>query len=367
MYDVNAMSNGVLSSAVRKAKDAGTPVFTNDNFNNGVLEVNDCEQLVYAFRKVANGFNTAHDITKIVLNPLEDNEPVDGFYFQNYEGLKEGLTAGFDFSIGADQGEHQVIIEPLNSATTVIIQGVQAQTYFIMCYEYSSGTYNWSARQATFNNVYFKDCVCTKTDGNAVIRVGFGDVNYGRDAYARLIFNNCELSMHIRQGENSPIFDNYVSEKWKTTWNKSSRYVEYSDLNPDNIPTYDIMFGAPTTECSTIIRNASLYCNDNDVVFNNSTNSSWDIEAYAFSNDGAYIQDIPIGTINNCFIRIAATGTYTNQREITFGTTSGVNIITTNLDRVASNNNVKQLSDSDCRNPQILNKWGFFVNTVDEE
>jgi hypothetical protein len=45
---------------------------------------------------------------------------------------------------------------------------------------------------------------------------------------------------------------------------------------------------------------------------------------------------------------------------------AGVNIITTNLSfyKGAVPDNFKQLSETDCKNPDILNKWGFFTKTI---
>ena len=257
----------------------------------------------------------------------------------------------------------------------MIIQGIQVtgNNFF---YFYSKNIWD-TVQYRHFNNIYFKDCVHTKTENNSY-------TFSSKDLYKRpIIFTNCKLSMHIRASEYGYQFDsNYI------TWDHCARYIEYSDLVEDNIPCGsgdDVVFASATRSTSTIVRNSTFYIgryyeggNPYTRGFvNDSVNSSWDVEFYNCQyrhRSGGTIYYIDFSNIVNCFISVKIFRKIGDiaqfpETPVSFVTNvTGVNVYNKGNDddswrALAQNhNNVKQLTDDECHSAAVLNKYGFFVN-----
>ncbi len=306
---------------------------------NQTLIIKDCEQLIYAFCNNMTGYT-------FILDPTEE-----GFFFQNYDGLKEGI--GFSLNLSGVYGNN--VFEPLNDET-VIIQGLQITASKFIGSNQQYGT-------NTLNNIYFKDCVHTKTDNSATLST------------PGTIVNNCKFSMHIRVSEYAPVITT------GSTYTKCSGYFTFSDLIEDNIPNYQELFSATHEQCSFIVRNVALAgVANNQHMVANCTNCSLDIQAYIAKGDSTNANFL-CGSINNCFISFKIDKAINNSEEIPVSTLnlwfdtniSGVNIVNkgntgdTNVPNITANNNIKTLSEDDCKNYNILNKWGFFTNLIEDD
>lgn len=319
----------------------------------GTLTVTTVEQLVYAIR--------CETACTILLNPANNI-----FEVQNDPTYREGFNGTCYWGSTHD-------MRPASPTGTVTIQGVQI-----------TGPNFMSVNANSIQRVYLKDCVHTKTeDQHTFVTLGGLFPN----------FEDCALSMHVRVGEHHPQID---GDSIHLT--RCARYIEFSDIDDSNCAKSSI-FEGHTTNCSTIVRNATFKIDGGaygyDSIIRNSTNSSWDVEFYKlyFSGGGSSYRTeaSPRVMINNCFVSIKYKdavmvdgSTYDYQDWINEGLikfdgnfstdTIGVNIYnyasTDQSDsrgyrtiKPTTQQNVKQLSDADCRTPSILNKWGFFVNT----
>lgn len=299
------------------------------------LTIHDCEQLLYGFCFTTAGYT-------IILDPTEG-----GFFFQNYDGLKEGINSTL--------APGSVTIEP-KSNENVLVQGLQiTATNFI-----ATGTIH-----AVINNIYFKDCVHTKTSNSVTISGG--------------TFNDCKFSMHIRVAEYAPTLTS-------GTFNRCAGYFTFSDLIESDIPNYQVLFSATHDQCSFIVRNVALAglvegASNSLFMISNCTNCSLDIQAYIAKGDSTKKYFLCRG-INNCFISFKIDKAINDSEEIPVSTLnlqfdanniSGVNIVNkgntgdTNIPSITANNNIKTLSEDDCKNYNILNKWGFFTNLIEDD
>ena len=307
---------------------------------NKTLIIKDCEQLIYAL------CNNMNDYT-FILDPTEG-----GFFFQNHDGLKEGI----DFSLNLSGNYGNNTFEPLNNET-VIIQGLQITASNFIVSTQLDGT-------NILNNIYFKDCVHTKTtDNSATLNT------------LKATMNNCKFSMHIRVGEYAPTITT------GSTYTKCSGYFTFSDLIEDDVPDYQTLFNATHNQCSFIVRNVALSgVASSQYMITNCTNCSLDIQAYIAKGDSTNVNFL-CNSINNCFISFKIDKAINNSEEIPVSTLNlqfntninGVNIVNqgntgdTNIPNIIANSNIKTLPEDDCKNYNILNKWGFFTNFIEDD
>lgn len=355
-------------------REDGTLVFSQNDFDdeNYTIDIHDCEQFI-------NGI--AVEGVTLLLTPT-----AGGFYFQNDPLYKEGCDGYISF--------YCYKVKPKLENTIVVLQGLQATgTYFF--HLYGNRNVNISEKYKCYlENIYIKDCVHTKISSAESFR---RYVPSGSGSNTEGYFNNCKLSMHTRTNDYGyDIGGNGI------TWSHCSRYIEYSDLTPNEISGKAFTIGNETTNaCSTIIRNASHVKTSATTSQGNtsstsgmssfiskSTNSSWDIEFYridvsASSNPTYSAADLE--SINNCFISMKCKTSGYNVQDVQydgFFTTStnssykntGVNVY--NLGdsndteytalNIALSNVVIGLTEQECKNYDILNKWGFFVNRVNQ-
>lgn len=297
------------------------------------LTIHDCEQLLYGFCFTTAGYT-------IILDPTEG-----GFFFQNYDGLKEGINSKL--------APGSVTIEP-KSNENVLVQGLQiTATNFIAT----------TTTLAVINNIYFKDCVHTKTSNTATVSGG--------------IFKDCKFSMHIRAAE-------YTPQLTAGTFYRCAGYFTLSDLKESAAGEPNVFTGTHE-QCSFIVRNlaVSSFSSGSSTLVKNSTNCSYDIEMYVVKMPSSTAKNLALSGINNCFLSIKIDKVIDANLEvpsdnakailIKMSNMSGVNIINGGDDGnitipdIESNNNVKQLTESECKNYEILNKWGFFTNKVEED
>lgn len=303
---------------------------------NKTLTIHDCEQLLYGFCFTTAGYT-------IILDPTEG-----GFFFQNYDGLKEGINSKL--------APGSVTIQPI-SDENILVQGLQiTATNFIQ----STTTF------AVINNIYFKDCVHTK-NSNAVTLAAGGT------------FNDCKFSIHIRAAEYTPLLTS-------GTFNRCAGYFTFSDLKESSAGSPTVFQGIHN-QCSFIVRNLAVQAiqspSANSALIKDSTNCSYDIEMYVAKMPSGDLKNLGLSGINNCFLSIKIDKVLdansevpsNNAKAITIklASMSGVNIINggdagdTTIPDIESNDNVKQLTESECKNYEILNKWGFFTNQVVED
>lgn len=303
------------------------------------LVIKDCEQLIYALCNNMEGYT-------FILDPTEG-----GFFFQNYDGLKEGIN--FSLNLSGTYGNN--IFRPQNDET-VIIQGLQITASSFISSDQGYGI-------NALNNIYFKDCVHTKTNDYATLNT------------PKATISNCKFSMHIRVSEYSPKITAGA------TYTKCSGYFTFSDLIENDIPNYQVLFSATHDQCSFIVRNVALAgVENNQHMVANCTNCSLDIQAYIAKGDSTNANFL-CGSISNCFISFKIDKAINNSKEIPVSTLNlwfdtnidGVNIVNkgntgdTNIPNIKDNNNIKTLSEDDCRNYNILNKWGFFTNLIEDD
>lgn len=289
----------------------------------------------------------------------------NNLYFQEDPLFKEGFLNRFFI------WDCRSITYNTKDNKEIIIQGIQVTGDNFFYFYYNAGL----TRLRYFNNIYFKDCVHTKTINNSFTFDNFNHNNH------TVTFTNCKLSMHIRASEYGYQFDS----NW-IIWDHCARYIEYSDLVEDNVPCGigdNILFIAATRSTSTIIRNAAYYLgtyNDGDDPYirgfvTDSINSSWDVEFYTcmYHNVGGDKHYIDLSSIVNCFISVKIFNRSGNSEfpdmPVRFQSdVSGVNVYNKGNDddnwrALAENhNNVKQLTDDECHSAAVLNKYGFFVN-----
>lgn len=335
-----------LSTLLSAESVNGGKVFADANLidtTNKTVTVHTCEQLLYAFCLGESG-------STVYLDPTELSEDIPaqrGFFFQKYDGLKEGVS-GYLFP------KRDVNFQVVDGLEYAIIQGLQITGNGFLRGDYGN----------TLSNLYFKDCVCTLTGDSGVFQ------------YAK--FTNCKFSMHIRQGDKTNLI---IAQG---TWKSCSCYFEFSDLTPDSTSNTGFLTPSLMSESSIIVRNASYHCvnsNSGTKCFQNLTNCSLDVEFYRIY---CHSPDLYIGyeSINNCFLSIKALSKIgTETPIITFSSMGGVNIINkgtptvdeqgvihedSQIPQISSNSNVKPLTEAECKDYEELNKWGFFTNTASE-
>lgn len=361
------------------------------------LIVETCEQLIWAccggFKQYA--YQNSNRIFPPGVNKLYILLKGDDFHFQNDRILRAGFNgvSGNDGSSNkglgglftekyyADYPRHRVEDEeyylyPYQKNTQTTVQGLQITGTTFMQVTYATKVF--------INNIYFKDCVFTCTAPLNFTPCAFY-ANPSHNGF--LYFNNCKLSIHCRVFENTQRFDSTG-----VYWNNCSRYIEFSDLNENAFPTTNRPFNANTTQCSTKVKNFAYNetngTNSSTGMIANSLNSSWDIECYVvkFQTTSAGSTDIlnvcincdrGSGTYrstsnNNLFIHLKVLReikTLSDREEVyTFGYSSGVTIFCVELPPESTSatyipdSSAKQLTVSECKDYNELNKWGFFVN-----
>ena len=317
---------------------------------NLMINVSTPEQFLTTFK-----FNNTFKVIVTIKNNL---------YFQEDPLYKEGFLN--HFFIESPRIEYHT-----QNDQEIIIQGIQVTGDNFFYFNYQSG--RTSSRN--FNNIYFKDCVHTKTVNNSFT---FNNFNHNDHL---VTFTNCKLSMHIRASEYGYQFDS----NW-IILDHCARYIEYSDLVEDNVPCGigdNILFTAATRSTSTIIRNAAYYIGTynywDDPYINgfvtDSVNSSWDVEFYTcvYHYVGGTAYCIDFSSIVNCFVSVKIFNRSGNAEfpamPVRFQSgVSGVNVYNKGNDDddwralAVNHNNVKQLTDDECHSAAVLNKYGFFVN-----
>lgn len=347
----------------------------------------------------------------------------NNLYFQNDPLFKTGIEKPFNLiqsskSSNTSAIQHPEInfnmtFKPDSSLQEVIIQGIQIQGYAFMTCTTAAYLINSDGIDIfTFKNIYFKDCIHTITSkhqtsaSEGVFGGNREGSNGSKQGGSYLLFNNCKISIHVHANE---YFYDFDLERYH--WTNCSRYIEYSDIDDTTAPggqSQKPLFGGTVETCSTIVKNFAFLVQMNtqnkNYIIKNTINSSWDIEfnyVYysATSSTGSYKM---ILILNNCFAsakinhRIFVTDTpaqdiYLADFQFSFVSSSGdsstgVNIFNIQNPndwstweeeqlqeqegnvhiRADANPNVKQLSDEDCRNPNILKYYGFFVTTAYE-
>ena len=365
------------------------------------LIVETCEQLIWA---CCGGFEqytyqNSHRIFPPGVNKLYILLKGDNFHFQNDRILRVGFngvsgndgdtnrglgglfteiysTSNSDYYRHV-KGDEEYYLYPYQKNTQTIVQGLQITgTTFMQV---------TSATKVFINNIYFKDCVftCTASTGNINALAFYAYPYYNGFLY----FNNCKLSIHCRVFENTQRFDSTG-----VYWNNCSRYIEFSDLNENAFPSTNRPFNANTTQCSTKVKNfaynEAASTRESNGMIANSLNSSWDIECYVVkfqtTNTGSTdILNVCINcdrgggsyrsaSNNNLFINLKVLReikTLPDREEVyTFGYSSGVTIFCVELPpgslsaTYIPDSSAKQLTVSECKDYNELNKWGFFVN-----
>lgn len=288
----------------------------------------------------------------------------NNLYFQEDPLFKEGFLNHFCIYYG------KPITYKTKNNQEVIIQGIQVTGDNFFYFYYSVG----ETISRYFNNIYFKDCVHTKTTSNS-----YTINNHDHNNHI-VTFSNCKLSIHIRASEYG-----YQFESNKIIWDHGARYIEYSDLVEDNVPCGvgdNTMFASAIRSTSTIIRNCTFYIGRSYSgngsftrgFVRDSLNSSWDVEFY-----NCAVTSLATGTwyyidfsqMINCFISVKIFNRSDNFPAIPVSfndNVSGVNVYNKGNDDdswralAQNNNNVKQLTDDECHSAAVLNKYGFFVN-----
>lgn len=361
------------------------------------LIVETCEQLIWA---CCGGFERyiyqyAGRIFPLGVNKLYILLKGDNFHFQNdrilragFNGVSgndgntnKGLGGLFTEKSGANYyrhivGDEEYYLYPYQKNTQITVQGLQITgTTFMQV---------TSATKVFINNIYFKDCVFTCTTSPGANALAF----YAYPLYnGFLYFNNCKLSIHCRVFENTQRFDSTG-----VYWNSCSRYIEFSDLNENAFPLANRPFNANTTQCSTKVKNFAYGevsgTNESNGMIANSLNSSWDIECYVVKFQTYNAGDTDILNVcincdkasrtyratsnNNLFVHLNVLReikTLPDREEVyTFGYSSGVTIFCVELPpgslsaTYIPDSSAKQLTVSECKDYNELNKWGFFVN-----
>ena len=314
----------------------------------------------------------------------------NNLYFQNDIKYREGFINGFLFR---NLGYGTIYYQADDNLDEVILQGIQITGEYFFKALASYSYMNFPKLCFHFKNLYFKDCVFTKTkkDKNRDILPFASLADYDREGM--FLFEDCKLSMHIRAGEYGYRFD--TNQGW--SWKNCSRYIEYSDINLEEVPyeeengDYGSMYGtgyfwAPTTNCATIVRNmASKIKSGHEKHFTHDTvNSSWDIEIYKLLYEIDQAGSFDSGNalkfgLNNCFLSVKVdeksnypssdtTPLPNNQISWRENEVIGVNIFNKgdvgqqNATVALSNANVAQLTDTECHDVNKLNQYGFFVN-----
>lgn len=335
-----------------------------------VFETEDivCDEPSVSYSKITIYVSTPEQfVTTLKLRTSRELEIIinNNLYFQEDPLFKEGFLNRFYI------WDCSSITYNTKDNKEIIIQGIQVTGDNFFYFYYNAGV----TRLRYFNNIYFKDCVHTKTKNNSYT---FDNLNHNKHT---VTFTNCKLSMHIRASEYGYQFDS----NW-IILDHCARYIEYSDLVEDNVPCGyqdSIIFCAATRSTSTIIRNAAYYIGRNydgnpytSGFVVDSVNSSWDVEFYTcvFHNmQGGTIYYIDFSDIVNCFISVKIFNRSGNAEfpaiPVSFNSNvSGVNVYNKGNDddswrALAQNhNNVKQLTDDECHSAAVLNKYGFFVN-----
>lgn len=381
---------------------------SNENFDFGnkniLIKVENCEQLVELRSLVFSSSYTGAVSTRCnIIIELQND-----LYFQNDSLYKNGFPSTFYYEDGDRSDKLRIYIKPKYNEAK--IQGIQITGQnFININKVANTTF------VTIQNIYFKDCVFTKVGSDASYTQYLPIYTY----YTNLLFDSCKMSIHIRAAEYGYCFD-YVSDSngnyaGKAQWKNCSLYIEYSDVDEEScpvLPVYDYgagYFNGNKENCSIIVRNLalkinqSIYTSKTRALFQaDSINCSWDIECYYLQimneGDGAdiftytsgyypYIVNLPT---TNSFVsfKVAKLRYKTSEDDVIytgddvfdhvivgFGTnvsgstpySTGINIFNTGDGHgiqfnAASHTNVKQLPENDCKNPTVLNKWGFFVN-----
>ena len=300
----------------------------------------------------------------------------NNLYFQNDIKYREGFINGF---YANSWGPATITFQADESLDEVILQGIQITGDWFFMGESQTSV---ETSKIYFKNIYLKDCVHTKiSSDNSYSRRTFAWEN--SSAKNKAIIQNCKISFHIRAGEYGYAFD---SEGWK--WEKSSRYIEYSDVDTESIPSayQTLFFKGGTDSCATIVRNmaAKISSSDGIILFTKDTvNSSWDVEFYklVYYGMGDLYQNHAIHfSTNNCFVSVKFANIIDNtegqvtlpEHQIYFDdgniqvATIGVNIFnkgtTEHPVKMYPNSNVAQLTDTECHDINKLNQYGFFVN-----
>ena len=277
-------------------------------------------------------------------------------YFQNDPIFREGFDA--PLYVGGIV-ELTKTYKPADDIDEIIIQGLhQSSNASSEGHFMTNNIQGANYTNTTFQRIYFKDCVHTKTKDDYT----FEAANSNR----KITFNNCKISIHVRASEYGYKFDSqYVN------WNNCARYIEFSDLNMDSTPSSNIFLGT-TYATSTIVRNIALakaYGTSYDFISNTSY-CSWDIQVYLLDRFFAYQ---PVISASNCFISIIVDrfNSESTEFDFSFGTMTGVNIINSGsaehlVPKYPSNSNVKFLSEADCKDYTVLSRYGFFTNRLYE-
>lgn len=393
-------------------------------FNNStiLIKVENCEQLIAVSQCIFNNNYINDDIPSgkcdIIIEIQND------LYFQNDSIYKNAVPNSFCYEIyKIILGKLFVHIQP--KAGEVKIQGIQiTDNNFFRVYE--QGSSPTPGKFVFVNNIYFKDCVFTKIARDSSsnlpiyalckenlifdsckmsIHIRASEYGYAFDFTKDVNGNGGGEA----QWENCSLYIEYsdVDEDKCPYLPGYSGKAGYFNGNKDN--------------CSIIVRNLALrlvqYISSIVTQLNaqGSSNCSWDIECYylfidnvsedaptsypedIFAFNGYYKHILNISCLNSFvsfkvkklrykgpwpntssgeIVDITYTGDQTFDKPIvSFGGNSnqttaystGVNVFNTGDGhgiqfQAANHSNVKQLSESDCKNPTVLNKWGFFVN-----
>lgn len=333
-----------------------------------VFETEDivCDEPSVSYSKITIYVSTPEQfVTTLKLKTSRELEIIinNNLYFQEDPLFKEGFLNRFYIQ------DCSSITYNTKDNKEIIIQGIQVTGDNFFYFYYNAGV----TKLRYFNNIYFKDCVHTKTKNNSYT---FDNLNHNNHT---VTFTNCKLSMHIRASEYGYQFDS----NW-IIWDHCARYIEYSDLVEDNVPCGvgdNILFTAASRSTSTIIRNAAYYLGTYNYgehpytkgFVTDSINSSWDVEFYTcmYHNVGGYKYYIDFSSIVNCFVsvKIFNHGAEFPTMPVRFlSDVSGVNVYNKGNDNddwralAEDHNNVKQLTDDECHSAAVLNKYGFFVN-----
>lgn len=379
----NSLTDSTLISNLSVVvADDGTLLFSQDDL---VTLYDDQENVIGYIIYVS----TTEQFVKLSGYNLVLNSPLyikikNNLYFQNDIRYREGFINNFYWFLRGNGSTGSIYIQANDDLDEVILQGIQVTG---VCFFYFDAGAATGASQRVFKNIYFKDCVFTKVQSDtwAFKSTPITSRTYG----TRFLFENCKISIHMRVGEYGYFFDYENGIAWKNC----SRYIEYSDVDTENIP-YEIggtqfwYYGAETTNCATIIRNVALKIRTQESGIKRfakkTINSSWDVELYKLvytqqTSDWNEKYSIHFST-NNCFVSvkideiIQTEGENVPANQVMFDTgifgpnTIGVNIFNkgdvgqTNAATCAYNANVAQLTDTECHDYNKLNQYGFFVN-----